>query len=624
MTAMRCLLAAVVTLATAELPPHPRLLVNATQVAALRARILGDATLRRYYADVLATGTGMLGTTPITYPNCTVVGACRNAAVFGTGANYIDASGARAVIQTCSFLHIIGLDNVSSTGGGGTVWSARAALELSTISAFVSWYWPVGEALERAGLAFAAAIGYDWLNDVLPPALLRSLEDAMGRLALTTRANDELQGMWWTSDPYNWNVNSNAPLLAVTLAIGDVPAWAAAAASVQALLLRCLPSALATFAPDGVWPEGPAYQKVATEELLRAAAMLRSATGSDGGLLATPGLCGSGLVSMVTSGASTGAVFNHGDAGEGAPPSIPLFGLADACSVPAYAAYARMLRAGGGANVEDVLWYSDAGNSSDVAALPLTSVFADPSSDRSKGAKTHVAALRSAWLDGNATFVAVKGGDNHFDDHGTASHNDHNHLDIGSFVLESGGTRWAVDLGSGAYDYPLLAYFGRFRFGYALTSSYSHNVLSFDGLSQHRRGQGRIVASSVGAMPFAALDTTSAHGGAASVVRNVSLTGRVVTIADTWVNPSATTARFQFLTTAAVQLQETSAVLVSVNGASLRVAAVASGGAVLSWVAPEFTLPPPQAATHNGLPVFVVSVDVPAAEGGLTVTFTPL
>jgi hypothetical protein len=125
-------------------------------------------------------------------------------------------------------------------------------------------------------------------------------------------------------------------------------------------------------------------------------------------------------------------------------------------------------------------------------------------------------------------------------------------------------------------------------------------------------------------MPFAALDTTSAHGGAASVVRNVSLTGRVVTIADTWVNPSATTARFQFLTTAAVQLQETSAVLVSVNGASLRVAAVASGGAVLSWVAPEFTLPPPQAATHNGLPVFVVSVDVPAAEGGLTVTFTPL
>ena len=185
-------------LLTQPLPPHPRIALNASALAALRATIAADATARAYYAAVLAHGAVLLRTPPIAYPNCTVVGACRNAAVFGRGANYVNAGGARDAIQTCALLHRLGIDN--STGGGPTVWSARAVLELENLVAFASWYWPIGQALERAGLAYAAAIGYDWLFDILTPVQHAALEDAMGARVLHTRENDELQSMWWTND----------------------------------------------------------------------------------------------------------------------------------------------------------------------------------------------------------------------------------------------------------------------------------------------------------------------------------------------------------------------------------------------------------------------------------------
>jgi len=625
------------------LPPHPRLVLPDAALAALRARILAGGPIQTAYAAVLAHGRQLLGTTVVPYPNCTVVGACRNAAVFGAGANYVNANGARDAIQTCALLHRLGIDNASASVGAASVWSARALLELDNIASFPSWYWPVGEALERAGLAYAAAIGYDWLFDLLDSAQRAAVEGAIGRLALHTRENDELETMWWTQDVYNWNVNAQAPLLAATLAVADVPAWAELASRVQGYVLASVPRAIATFAPDGVWPESPAYQSYALSELVHGAAALVSATGSDAGLLGGPGVCGAGLVNIFNTGPSLN-VFNRGDSGAGHPSPEVLFYLSARCSLPALAAFARILTGSGG-DSDSLVWWSDAGAPADMLALPTAQAFADPSLDRSRGAKTHFVSLREAWLQPNASWVAAKGGDNYFDDGGSVSHNNHGHLDVGSFVLESDGVRWAVDLGGGAYDYPLLAYFGRFRFGYAFTSSVTHNVLSFDDVTQNRRGQGRVAATSAavavagagreaeaaaaaaaaaGAPAWAALDLTSAYGGALLVVRNVSLAGRVTTIADSWTHPRAAQAFFRFATTAAVALDGAAMTLTdAASGATLHVAAAALGGAPLAWAAPELRLPTPQTSTYGGLPVYMCEVAVPAAQGGVTVVFTP-
>jgi len=74
------------------------------------------------------------------------------------------------------------------------------------------------------------------------------------------------------------------------------------------------------------------------------------------------------------------------------------------------------------------------------------------------------ATLRSRWNDPQAIFVGLHGGSNAFN---------HSHLDLGSFVLEALGQRWAVDLG--ADDYNLPGYFGGKRFSYYRLRAEGHN-----------------------------------------------------------------------------------------------------------------------------------------------------
>ena len=56
--------------------------------------------------------------------------------------------------------------------------------------------------------------------------------------------------------------------------------------------------------------------------------------------------------------------------------------------------------------------------------------------------ETPVTVHRSSWADPDATFVGLKGG--------SPSAN-HGQMDTGSFVLDAGGVRWAVDLGAEGY-----------------------------------------------------------------------------------------------------------------------------------------------------------------------------
>jgi hypothetical protein len=84
-----------------------------------------------------------------------------------------------------------------------------------------------------------------------------------------------------------------------------------------------------------------------------------------------------------------------------------------------------------------------------------------------------VAFLRSSWDAPDAIFVGVKGGDNKAN---------HSQLDLGTFVLDSGGTRWAVDLGPD--DYNLPEYFGKLRWTYYRMRTESHNTVLIDGENQ--------------------------------------------------------------------------------------------------------------------------------------------
>ena len=85
-----------------------------------------------------------------------------------------------------------------------------------------------------------------------------------------------------------------------------------------------------------------------------------------------------------------------------------------------------------------------------------------------------VAFFRSAGNDKDAFFVGFKGGDNKAN---------HSHLDLGTFVLDALGQRWALDLGSD--DYNLPGYFGKQRWNYYRLRTEGHNTLTIEGENQN-------------------------------------------------------------------------------------------------------------------------------------------
>jgi hypothetical protein len=75
-----------------------------------------------------------------------------------------------------------------------------------------------------------------------------------------------------------------------------------------------------------------------------------------------------------------------------------------------------------------LIWYQTETRTPKQESWPASAVFP----------AVQAAFLRSGWEDPNGIFVAVEGGDNKLQP---------SHRDLGSFVLDAGGVRWALDLG---------------------------------------------------------------------------------------------------------------------------------------------------------------------------------
>lgn len=152
-----------------------------------------------------------------------------------------------------------------------------------------------------------------------------------------------------------------------------------------------------------------------------------------------------------------------------------MFWLASKFRQPVYAwHHHRQIELSKSSDAFDLIWYQPRGPSPQQARLPLNAYF--------KGIE--VATLRTSWRDPAAVFVGVKGGQNR-DGRG------HAHLDLGSFVLDAGGLRWALDLGR--EDYSVPEYFGKLRFTYYRTKTESHNTILIDSEDQDRLAEAPII-----------------------------------------------------------------------------------------------------------------------------------
>src|SRR6185369_13452224 len=138
--------------------------------------------------------------------------------------------------------------------------------------------------------------------------------------------------------------------------------------------------------------------------------------------------------------------------------------------------------------------------------------------DWSVGGSVPISVHRSSWSDPHATFIGLKAGSP------SASHA---HMDIGSFVLDSDGVRWATDLGSEGYygiESRNIDLWNKTQNGdrwkIFRLNNFSHNTLVIDDQLQVTSGDAPIVAfSDDPEKPYSIVDMTSVYRGQADSVR---------------------------------------------------------------------------------------------------------
>jgi hypothetical protein len=504
-TALMLLLAACLSAEAAGVPAdplaklragHPRLLFNDGDLALALGAAKADPLRAALHARIVDAATADLAAPPLVRKL--------------NGPRLLDTS--RAAVRrilTCAMAYRI---------TGDPRFLAKARGDLLAVSAFADWN--PSHFLDVAEMSFAVAVGYDWLYPALSGGDRASLRAALVGKALAFAPAAYAAGgprdvrLFFATARMNWNPVCNGGLLAAALAVADEEPDLAR--RVVEGVRASLPLAMDAYRPDGAYPEGPGYWSYGTTYNVIILALLEGARGTDYCLGAAPAFDRTAFYRTAVEG-PTGLVFNYADGGSRIEDTPAYAWLARRyADRAALEGSRRLLRAEIGGGRDDrflalhAAWYPGPpeGAGGGVAGLPL-SVHLRGGAD--------IALFRSAWNDPDALFLGFKAGDNA---------TNHAHLDLGSFVLESDGVRWAVDLGPDHYDLP--GYFGAGRWSYFRLTNRSHNTVTPGDALQDAKAVAPIVAfSESAARPFAVADLTAAYPGAARrILRGVALPGR--------------------------------------------------------------------------------------------------
>ena len=362
----------------------------------------------------------------------------------------------------------------------------RAEKEMLAIAGFSDWN--PSHFLDVAEMTMAVAIGYDWLYNDLSDASKSIIKEAILKKGLEPSMESKYNG--WLKAEHNWNQVCNAGMTYGAMAIyEDQPVLA------KEIINRAIGSIVLPmhdYGPDGVYPEGYGYWGYGTSFNVMFISAIEKLFGKDFGLNKLPGFMKTaGFMENMTG--ATGKPFNYSDAGGTGGLHPAMFWLANKVNDPSLLwverSYLKTRKPE--ALVLDrlfpaiMLW--SGGISIDNISAPTETMWLG-------NGKNPVAMMRTSWTDPNAIYVATKGG--------SVSIN-HAHMDIGSFVMESDGIRWAMDFGM--QDYESLESKGIKLFGrtqdaerwtvFRLTNLV-HNTLAIDSQHQLVTGNAPIIASS--------------------------------------------------------------------------------------------------------------------------------
>ena len=391
----------------------------------------------------------------------------------------------------------------------------RAEQEMLKAASFSDWnpshFLDVGE------MTMALGVGYDWLYPALSEASRRTIREAIVEKGL--KPSYDTAYNWFVDAEHNWNQVCNGGLAFGAIAVAESePEWA------QKIIDRAIDKVrlpMRHYAPDGAYPEGPGYWGYGTLFNVLLIGGLESTFGTDYGLSQMPGFMQTGTYEMQMVSPLI-KHFNYMDNSyEPESSSAPFWFYSKTQDPSVLCQQVSILQRDTAKKyLKDrvlpamLIW--GAGAPMEKAVAPQETFWAGRGN-------TPVCVMRSGWGDPNARFVGVK--------LGSPSIN-HGHMDVGSFVFEADGVRWAIDLGSEDYnttetrgvDLWNMAQQSQ-RWDVFRYNNRSHNTLTFNDKLQRVNGSAQIIESdSATARRFVKTDLTPVYAGQVDKVeRTISL-----------------------------------------------------------------------------------------------------
>ncbi|KAG8918540.1 hypothetical protein FRC01_001805, partial [Tulasnella sp. 417] len=300
---------------------------------------------------------------------------------------------------------------------------------------FIDWY----------ELTSALAIAYDWLFEVWSAEQRQKIESMIIWAGLSSAIHDfgfdHSTPATWTTSPGQKSCVSNAGILMRLLAIWDTlssdRAGSGIADPAQQVFAQSLSSATSycasSVSKDRSWIETPSAGLAGATALAELAASFLAATGGTYGLMTTnPNFKRFGLFQIYASGYK--GLFDYGDV----EPTVystsgnSMMFYAVQYNKPEYMLFQR--DRSDAADPWSMFWYEPTIAGQFWSGLPLDHYFDDP--------QDSWVSMRSSWTDPQGLFVAMKSGK-------LTGHSAKGDLDLGDFVIDCLGERWAVELGSG-------------------------------------------------------------------------------------------------------------------------------------------------------------------------------
>ncbi len=297
--------------------------------------------------------------------------------------------------------------------------------------------WNPSHFLDTAEMSLGVALALDWAGPGLPEETVRMARKALLEKGL--RESFQPSSVHIFELPNNWNQVCQAGMVAAALVLaGEDPALAVATLDRMAV---GLPRALATYDPDGVYPEGASYWDYGTLFNVVLLSMLDTALDNTCGFERYPGFLESAdAVHQLT--APSGMFFNFSDCDLSVPflEAMPWFAMVTGQERHRSIEAIRQLPgrhidpAGGEQRLAPLamLWHVHF-QPGRQERLPL---------DWYGRGENPVVVFRSAFGDPDALYLALKGG---------SASLSHPNMDAGSFILELDGVRWALDMPKGDY-----------------------------------------------------------------------------------------------------------------------------------------------------------------------------